>query len=345
MAMLPPPPRPFKRLVACLLGVALAVSPLATAQEWTPQRYSTLPDDSSQDDVSPYDPLPPDEPDTTEDSGGGGSSDWTVPAIVAGTAATVLLVRWLRERRQAAQQPTADERDKLVTLQQQGPEFAPLYNTSAFAAMGMVQGNWPFVLDFVHDQPVIVTLRISARGVPDIYTLRFPFGAHETGHHRLQFQLPPAFGDSERPAAIAVTATDMSGERTAPSFRVLALGCGPRAVGSVAIEEVSFLPRLIRAQAREQASYRFFSHSDFPSAMADFMRVEPAEDGERHFFVDEEPIDGGVSAGRSIEPRQWDGRDAGQRISTGTHRLKIRAWAPTRGWLTVWSDSRVDVSP
>ncbi|MDI5891504.1 hypothetical protein [Halomonas rhizosphaerae] len=336
----------WTRFLACLLAAALAVSPLATAQDWTGQRLPTIPDDSSsQDDVSPDDIIPQDEPDTTRDSGGGGGSDWTVPAIVAGTAATVLLVRWLRERRQAAKRPTADERDKQVNLQQQGPEFAPIYNTSAFAAIGLVQGNWPFVLDFAHDEPVIVTLRISARGVPDIYTLRFPFGAYETGHHRLQFQLPPAFGDSERPAAIAVTATDSSGKQTAPSFRVLALGCGPRAVGSVAIEEVTFLPRLIRAQAREQASYRFFSRSDFPSVMADFMRVEPAEDGERHFFVDEEPIDGGVSAGRSIEPQQWDGRDAGQRISAGTHRLKIRAWAPTRGWLTVWSDSRVDVSP
>lgn len=324
----------WKRFLACLLAAALAVSPLAVAQDDVAPPAGR----SSSDDVN-YDDGTRGEP---EDNGG---SDWTVPAIVAGAAASALLVRWLRERRQAAQRPTEDERDKQVKLQQQGPEFAPLYNTSAFAAIGMVQGNWPFVLEFAHDQPVIVTLRISARGVPDIYTLRFPFGADETGHHRLQFQLPPAFGDSERPAAIAVTATDMSGEQTAPSFRLLALGCGSRAVGSVAIEEVSFLPRLIRAQANEQASYRFFSHSDFPSAVADFMRVEPAEDGERHFFVNEAPIAGGVTAGRSIESRQWDGRDAGRRISTGTHRLKIRAWAPTQGWITAWSDSRVNVSP
>ncbi|WFM70711.1 hypothetical protein [Halomonas sp. CKK8] len=343
MAMPALPPRPFKRLVACLLAVALAASPLAVAQEWTPQRYPIAPDDSSsQDDGSPYDPLPPDEPDTTGDSGGDDGNDWTVPAIVAGTAATVLLVRWLQQRSQPS---PAVEDEVMMRLRRHGPEFAPQYNTSALAAIGMVRGGWPFVLDFSHQQPVTLTLRISARGVPDIYTLRIPFGAHETGHHRLQFQLPPAFDDSEHPAAIAVTATDPNSGEAAPSFRLHALGCGPRAVGSVAIEEVSFLPRLIRAQAREQASYRFFSHSDFPTAMADFMRVEPAEDGERHFFVDEEPIDGGVSAGRSIEPRQWDGRDAGQRISTGTHRLKIRAWAPTRGWLTVWSDSRVDVSP
>ncbi|PXX98343.1 hypothetical protein [Halomonas sp. LBP4] len=320
----------WKRFLACLLAAVLAVSPLAVAQD------DVFPDGDGQDDTG-----------TTGEPSGNGGSDWTVPAIVAGAAASALLIRWLRERRQAVQppKPTKGERDMLVQLQQQGPEFAPRYNTSAFAAIGMVRGGWPFVLDFAHLQPVMVTLRISARGVPDVYTLRIPFGADETGRHRLQFQLPPAFGDSERPAAIAVTATDMSGERMEPSFRVLALGCGPRAVGSVAIEEVSFLPRLIRAQAREQASYRFFSHSEFPSAVAEFMRVEPADDGERHFFVNEAPIPGGVAAGRSIDPRQWDGRDAGQRISTGTHRLKIRAWAPTEGWITAWSDSRVKVSP
>lgn len=326
-------PHRWKRFLACLLAGALAVSPLVVAQ------YDVdAPTGRSSGDVN-YDDGSRGEPE------GDGGNDWTVPAIVAGAAASALLIRWLRERRQTTQQPTAGERDMLVQLQQHGPEFAPRYNTSAFAAIGMVRGGWPFVLDFAHEQPVIVTLRISARGVPDIYTLRIPFGADETGHHRLQFSLPPAFGDSERPAAIAVTATDMSGERPEPSFRVQAFGCGPRAVGSVAIEEVSFLPRLIRAQANEQASYRFFSHSDFPSAVADFMRVEPADDGERHFFVNEAPITGGVAAGRSIAPRQWDGRDAGQRISTGTHRLKIRAWAPTEGWLTAWSDSRVDVSP
>ncbi|QTF93480.1 hypothetical protein, partial [Halomonas sp. BM-2019] len=273
-------------------------------------------------------------------------SDWTVPAIVAGAAATVVVINWLRNRQQTVrQQASASEDDMLARLRQQGPSFAPAYNTSAFAAVGMVRGGWPFVLDFSHERPVMVTLSLSARGLPEIYTLRIPFGANETGTHRLQFTLPPAFGDSTRPAAIAVTATEPGSERPEPSFRIIALGCGPRAIGSVAIEEVSFLPRLIRAQAREQASYRFFSHSDFPDAVAEFMRVEAALDGERHFFVNEAPIIGGVAAGRSIAPRQWDGRDAGQRLSTGSHRLKVRAWAPAEGWITAWSDARVDVAP
>lgn len=326
--------RRWKRFLACLLAGMLAISPLASAQYSSGDDVGTTgtsdaPPSGSRVDPEGYD-RPPD-----------GGNDWTVPAIVAGAAATVLVVRWLRNRQQA----TAGEDDMLARLRRQGPEFAPQYNTSAFAAVGMVRGGWPFVLDFTHERPVMVTLRLSARELPDIYTLRIPFGAGETGSHRLQFTLPPEFGDSERPAAIAVTATDMSGERPEPSFRIQALGCGPRAVGSVAIEEVSFLPRLIRAQAREQASYRFFSHSDFPSAVAEFMRVEPADDGERHFFVNEAPIAGGVVAGRSIDPRQWDGRDAGQRLSTGTHRLKIRAWAPTEGWVTAWSGTRVSVSP
>ncbi|MDI5986520.1 hypothetical protein QLQ85_17135 [Halomonas sp. M4R5S39] len=327
--------RRWKRFLGCLLAGVLAAAPLASTHA------------SSHDDVDYYDDYDSqDDTGTTREPTGNGGSDWTVPAIVAGAAATVLVVRWLRNRQQAGrQQASAGEDDMLMRLRQHGPEFAPAYNASAFAAVGMVRGGWPFVMDFTHERPVMVTLRLSARGLPDIYTLRLPFGAGETGAHRLQFTLPPEFGDSERPAAIAVTATDLSGEHPAPSFRIQALGCGPRAVGSVAIEEVSFLPRLIRAQAREQASYRFFSHSDFPSAVAEFMRVEPADDGERHFFVHEAPIAGGVVAGRSIDPRQWDGRDAGQRLSTGTHRLKIRAWAPTEGWVTAWSTARVSVSP
>ncbi|MFY0989564.1 hypothetical protein [Halomonas sp. C05BenzN] len=331
------------RFLACLLVGVLTAAPLASAHAGSHDDVDYY--DSSQDDVDDYDGGR-DDTGTTREPGGNGGSDWTVPAIVAGAAATALVVRWLRNRQQASrQQATASEDDMLARLGRQGPEFAPAYNTSAFAAVGMVRGGWPFVMDFAHERPVTVTLRLSARGLPEVYTLRIPFGAGETGRHRLQFALPPEFGDSERPAAIAVTATEPGGERPEPSFRMIALGCGPRALGSVAIEEVSFLPRLIRAQAREHASYRFFSHSDFPGAVAEFMRVEAAEDGERHFFVNEAPIAGGVTAGRSIDPRQWDGRDSGQRLSTGTHRLKIRAWAPTEGWVTAWSDSRVDVTP
>lgn len=313
-------PYRFRLLIGLLVALLMA-SPVAQAQY--------------QDDG--YDPN-----DRQESDGG---SDWRVPAAVAGAAALALVGRWLYQRNQAAQRPEASDGDMGERLRRQGPVFAPQYNSSAFAAVGVVRADWPFVLDFAHEQPIILTLRLSARGVADVYTLRLPFGADEVGAHRLQFRLPPAFGDSERPAAIAVTATDMSGERTAPSFRVTALGCGPLAVGSVAIEEVSFLPRQIRAQAREQASYRFFSHSAFPQAVAEFMRVEPAADGEHHFFVDEEPIPGGLAAGRSIDPRLWDGRDASERVSPGPHRLKVRAWAPTGGWITAWSESRVRVSP
>ncbi|GGX89826.1 hypothetical protein GCM10007160_16530 [Litchfieldella qijiaojingensis] len=312
-----------KRILAYQLAAVLALTP------GLPGLAST-----TSDDVYPQ----------YGDDGNGDDNGWKLPAIVAGAAALLLVGRWMQQRSQASQQDAADDSDMLEQLQKRGPEFPAQYNSSAFAAIGTVRGDWPFVLDFSHDRPVIVTLRISARDVPDIYTVRLPFGADETGRHRVQFRLPPAFGDSERPAAISVTATDMSGERTEPTFRVQALGCGPRAVGSVAIEEVSFLPRRIRAQAQEQASYRFFSHSDFPSAVAEFMRIEEADDGERHFFVNEEPIAGGVTAGRSIDPRLWDGRDERQRISTGTHRLKVRAWAPTGGWVTAWSDSRVNVS-
>ena len=314
------------------LAVLMLLSPGLAAQ-------SRFPDSGSGDS---YDGGSYEVDDYEQDDGGGGDDDWKVPAIVAGAVALGLVGRWLYQRSQAHSASTDDA--MMSRLQREGPVFAPTYNTSAFAAIAVVRGDWPFVLSFTHEAPVMVTLRLSARDVPEIYTIRLPFGAGDVGQHRLQFRLPPAFGDSERPAAIGVTATD-SGRRPAPGFRLLAFGCGPRAVGSVAIEEVSFLPRRIRAQAQERASYRFFSHSTFPRAVAEFIRVEDAIDGERQFFVDEAPIDGGVTAGRSIPPRQWDGRDSFERISRGTHRLKVRAWAPTGGWVTAWSGSRVNVAP
>ncbi|SHE74776.1 hypothetical protein SAMN02745148_01032 [Modicisalibacter ilicicola DSM 19980] len=323
---------PHDLLLACLLTMLLALSPMAQAQ-YQDGDYGREP------------PSEPGGPPSHEPGDGGDGSDWRVPAAVAGVVALTLVGRWLYQRSQAANAPESNDDEVLERMRREGPEFAPRYHGSAFAAIGMVRGDWPFILDFTHDRPILLTLRLSARGVPDIYTLRIPFEEGETGTHRLQFRLPQAFGDREQPAAIGITATDMSGERTASSFRINALGCGPRAVGSVAIEEVAFLPRRIRPQAGEQAFFRFFSHSTFPQAVAEFLRVEPAADGEQYFFVDEELIPGGVAAGRSIDPRRWDGRDLDQRLSPGAHRLQVRAWAPTGGWVTAWSDNRVRVSP
>jgi hypothetical protein len=163
----------------------------------------------------------------------------------------------------------------------------------------------------------------------------------------IQFRLPPeVFGDQRRPAVIAATATDAQGNATQPEFDVFALGAGPRAIGSVAIDQVSFGPSVIRVADGQQALYRFFSHSDFGNAAVEFWKVEKEFDGSRLFFVDDRSIEGGIRKNQWIglnERREWDGTEKGQKVSTGQHKVQVRAWDRAGDWVTAWSSSMVSV--
>ncbi len=278
----------------------------------------------------------PDGGDQRHDSGGS-----NMPAVVAGVAALAAIAALIAHNRAAAKPDQPMESDWASS----GPQLAPLFNSSAFAMRAAVRGGWPLVIDYAHGGPGQVEVQISKRGSGEVLT--FPLPRLDGGRHIVRFQLPPWLGDETGEAIFAVTARGgPDGRQTLPDFRIYGLGAGPEAVGSVAIDRLGFGPPGIRVSQHQDASYRFFSRSDFDSLSVEFFRVSESGDGSRHEFVDQQLIPDGVRPNHWVgldEERSWDGRGTAQQTSLGRHRLQVRAWDADGDWVCAWSDSFVNV--
>lgn len=277
-------------------------------------------------------------------------SNNAVPAAVVGAIALIAIGSLLASERSGASpsQPAANPDELTRRLLEDGPQMAPAFNMSAFAVRGFVRGGWPVLVDFEQRSPGgSAQLRISARDLPEVYTYDLGLVCPPPRRCVVQFRLPTeVFGDQLRPAVFAALATDGAGWQTQPDFDVYALGAGPRAIGSVAIDQVSFGPPTIRVADKQRALYRFYSHNDFGHAAVEFWKVERDADGNRLVFVDDRAIDGGLRKNQWIgqaERREWDGSGKGIPVSTGVHKVQVRAWDRVGDWLTSWSDSTVNV--
>ena len=273
-----------------------------------------------------------------------------VPAIIGGAVAIGVITALMAQERNPAGQPAASTPppiDQIVErLLSDGPLLATEFNMSAFAVRGFVRGKWPLVIDFQQRSEGRARLHISARDVPEIFDFDLTGACPPPRRCLMRLQLPPEiFGNDLRPAVIAAMATDPSGVETLAEFDVYALGAGPRAVGSVAIDQVSFGPSMIHVAEQQNALYRFYSHSDFSHTSVEFWKMENGNDGTRLFFVDDRLIDGGVRKDQWIgtpERRMWDGMGKG-RVSSGRHRVQVRAWDRVGDWVTAWSNDIVTV--
>lgn len=276
--------------------------------------------------------------------------DRLVPGLIVGALAIAAIGSLLNRERQPAGQPgpALPPPDQVADrLRSEGPHLANEFNMSAFVVRGFVRGGWPMLIDFQQRSGGISQLRISARDLTEVYTYELSEACPPPRRCLIQFQLPmDIFGDQLRPAVIAVTATDAAGRDTLQGFTVHALGAGPRAVGSVAIDRVSFGPPSIRVTEQQSALYKFYSRSDFSNTSVEFWKVEPQRDGSKHFFVDDRAIDGGVQKNQWIgrtERKEWNGLVKGEKVSAGRHKVQVRAWDRVGDWVTAWSDTMVKV--
>lgn len=323
-----------KRLAVVLMVLAVAATDLhAQAKTQTPLIANVRRADAANADA-----ISRPNPDRPK-----GNRDITAPLI--GAAAVIAIGALLMRERSATSAPQDQVVDQLL---RNGPDFGDRFNMSAFAVRGFVRGGWPVLVDFEQRSPGNAQLRISARGLADVYSYDLTQMCPPPRRCLIQFRLPAeVFGDELRPAVIAATATDDSGKATLPTFFVYALGAGPRAIGSVAVDQVAFGPSTIRVANQQAAIYRFFSHSDFSHASVEFWRVQQNDDGSRLTFVDDQLIDGGVHRDQWVgmkELRQWDGLEKDRKISTGPHKIQVRAWDRVGDWVTAWSDAAVTVA-
>ena len=267
--------------------------------------------------------------------------NWLMPAIVIGVLALAAVNQHVKQEKV---QDRGDESDGVDELLQDGPQLPQEFNGSAFGIRGLIKGGWPIVVDYEQYVPGVVRLRIAIPG-SDVVTYRLDqFGL---GRHVLQFKLPPFLGDSLRPAVIALTAVDPETQtETLEGFRVYGIGIGPRAVGSVAVDQLQFTPGTVSVGEGQTAAYGFHSRSDFDNAAVEFMRVNQSPDGLHKRLVNSRRIRGGVERDAWIESderERWNGLDANRRVSEGRHQLQVRVWDDGGDWVGAWSDSLVTV--
>jgi hypothetical protein len=228
--------------------------------------------------------------------------------------------------------------DSPESLSKNGPHVPKEFDMSKFAVHGLVGPKWPVVLDFILDTQGMVQMDIIADDGHH-YRVRIPNVAHKRGYAILR--LPADFGKKTQAAVYEIQSLPAAGATTpAPAVRTFGLGAGEKAVGSVAIDQLTFQPAVIHPKAKEVANYAFHAHSAFNGVRAEFIfttlsngRVLVEKDQEAKLA----PIPEGEKARGT-----WEGK--GGKI--GEHMLQIRAWRGLENggdWVVAWSPDIVNV--
>jgi hypothetical protein len=119
-------------------------------------------------------------------------------------------------------------------------------------------------------------------------------------------------------------------------MRVYGMAAGPHAVGSIAIDQISFGPADLKMN--QAAQFQFHSHSDFSTVRADFMWTG-LKDNQIEMKQDSETPLGPVT---SDEHAQGSLQGKG---SVGQHLLQIRACRGNSGdWVVAWSPDVVNLA-
>ena len=222
-------------------------------------------------------------------------------------------------------------------LGDKGPQVQDKLDMTGFTVKCVVGPNWPIVLDFMLDSPGDVQMDITAADNSQLKAI-----IHNTPNRRAYaiFRMPPDFGTQLQTAVFYVHAVPLAGASTPPPMlRTYGLGAGERAVGSVAIDQLTFQPATIHPQAKEVANFGFHAHSAFDGVRAEFIiaslyngRILVEKDQEKKLS----PVPEGVRASGT-----WEGNG-----KPGEHMLQIRAWRGLENggdWVVAWSPDIVDV--
>lgn len=254
-----------------------------------------------------------------------GSDNGPAIGAAAGAATAVVLSELIAHHHASPQK-----------LGHDGPQIEKEFDMSDFTVKGLVRASWPVVLDFTIDSPGAVFVEITA--AKRSYRVRMTNQANRRGYAIIH--LPANFGTSLQPAVYHIHSVAPAGANTpAPRLRTYGLGAGDKAVGSVAIDQLTFRPAIIHPKANEVADYGFHAHSAFDGVRAEFIfttlnngRVLVQKDQEEKLS----PIPEGERAKGT-----WKGQG-----KAGEHMLQIRAWRGLENggdWVVAWSPEIVDV--
>lgn len=232
------------------------------------------------------------------------------------------------------------EGDPAKLVSDHGPQFPGLFSMSAFTVQGFVKGGWPMALDYELRGPGIYLLTVTSGEVaPFVYLL----DGSRAGRQTTIITLPARFGDHPRVATCTIRALSSAPGEARPLFlRVFGWACGRRAVGSIAIDQLSFSPPVVRPRDKEKVFYGFHSHADFEKVTAEFERVGLVNGNIVAQLEDKQTVDEVVRRDTRIANKTWNARKA----VAGQHLLQVRAWYSLNhggDWVIAWSPQIVRI--
>jgi hypothetical protein len=195
---------------------------------------------------------------------------------------------------------------------------------------GFVQTGWPLVIDF---KPQPGTQTIASISVPSHDPVFITLDSNSDGSRRVLNDVRiPALGAKGAHAGVIIVysvlpahadAAGKPGSVTYAPLEIYGIGAGPSAVGSVAIENLSF------AQHRKMpgagfATYGYLAEKAFANVVAEVLRFSAV--GNTINVASIRQLQRGPGIAGAFGPGQWDGLDAQSQKERGAMRLQVRGW-------------------
>jgi hypothetical protein len=216
-------------------------------------------------------------------------------------------------------------------LSKNGPEFSSVFQMSAFRVKGLVKGGWPLVVDYDAAAGTLALLTVTTdRAQPHTQIL-------ETQPPQRRFVIltvPPAFGNELKDATFSITATAGPNDPRPSYFRVYGFGCGPKAVGSVAIDNLRFSPLLVTS-GNPNTNFGFRARTYFDKVKAEFMQITLVNSCIEGRVFDNTDIPGEIREEETVQ-RTWSAKKA----RPGQIQFRVRGWMNARNggdWVSAFS--------
>ena len=231
--------------------------------------------------------------------------------------------------------PSGDGPPRNQALLENGPELPVSYPDGSFAVRGFTRDGWPVVVDFAPQPGTVTQLEVTVagdKGSTKRIIILDPDGSH--GRQLVKVELPAGGTPAATPATyfissipIAPLDADHPASVRAAPLQVFGIGGGPRAVGSVAIEQLAF------SRASVGARFSYVAKSEFSQARAQVQQLRRAGDKSEIVPIFDERKSN-LSVGR--QTGDWPGTASGSPAqSRGGHRLQVTGWYTTddRSWV------------
>ncbi|MDC8759673.1 hypothetical protein [Janthinobacterium fluminis] len=227
-----------------------------------------------------------------------------------------------------------------------GPRMLDSYPVGTFAVYGFTNDGWPLVVDFLPKPNSCTWLDVMLNQERVFSRLLDMDG--RSGRRLVRVDLPHGITKQARAALYIVQSEQRScdaGAAPPAPVEVYGIGAGPRAIGSVAVDQLLFEPALPRVpQEPARISYRV--KSNFNHASVEILRYLASPSGliqvQRVRANRADALSPGLIVGQP-----WDGQDQSGKRSLGVHRLQVRAWfnEGDPSWVGAISPASVTIAP